>query len=62
MTPTAGSVLVNGINQAAFNFLGNWLTELPNEGDMEIWEFVNLTADAHPIHLHAVQLQLIDRH
>ena len=27
----------------------------------EIWEIVNLTADAHPIHLHLVQFQLINR-
>jgi len=40
---------------------GNWLTEFPNEGDVEVWEFLNLTADSHPIHLHAIQLQLIDR-
>jgi len=40
---------------------GNWLTEFPNEGDVEVWEFLNLTADSHPIHLHAIQFQLIDR-
>jgi spore coat protein A len=40
---------------------GNYLTELPNEGDTEVWEIVNLTADAHPIHLHLVQFQLISR-
>ncbi len=36
-------------------------SEFPNEGQTEIWEIVNLTADAHPIHLHLVQFQLIDR-
>ena len=50
-TPIPGSVLVNGL----------WLTELPNEGDTEVWEFVNLTADAHPIHLHGVQFQIMNR-
>ena len=39
----------------------NYLSELPNEGDTEIWEIVNLTADAHPIHLHLVQFQLMNR-
>jgi spore coat protein A len=39
----------------------NWLSELPNEGETEIWEIVNLTADAHPIHLHLVQFQLLSR-
>jgi spore coat protein A len=40
---------------------GNYLTELPKEGETEVWEIVNLTADAHPIHLHLVQFQLINR-
>jgi FtsP/CotA-like multicopper oxidase with cupredoxin domain len=40
---------------------GRAITETPTEGATEIWELVNLTADAHPIHLHLVQLQLINR-
>jgi spore coat protein A len=36
-------------------------SELPQEGDTEVWEFVNLTADAHPMHLHLVQFQIINR-
>ena len=39
----------------------NHISELPNEGETEIWELVNLTADAHPIHLHLVQFQLMNR-
>jgi spore coat protein A, manganese oxidase len=39
----------------------NWLSELPEEGETEIWEIVNLTADAHPIHLHLVQFQVMNR-
>ena len=31
------------------------------KGETEVWEIVNLTADAHPIHLHLVQFQLINR-
>jgi len=38
-----------------------YFSELPNEGDTEIWEIINLTADAHPIHLHLTQFQLINR-
>ena len=41
--------------------IGNYLTELPNEGETEQWEIINLTADAHPIHLHLVQFQLMNR-
>ena len=40
---------------------GNFLSELPNEGTTEIWEIVNLTADAHPIHTHLAQFQLMNR-
>jgi spore coat protein A len=36
-------------------------SELPDEGTTEVWELVNLTADAHPIHLHLVQFQLMNR-
>ena len=37
------------------------VSELPKEGTTEVWEIVNQTADAHPIHLHLVQFQLINR-
>lgn len=36
-------------------------TELPVEGTTEVWQLVNLTMDAHPIHLHLVQFQLVSR-
>lgn len=39
----------------------NWLTEGPRVGDTEQWEIINMTADAHPIHLHLVQFQLMNR-
>ena len=41
--------------------LTQYLSEVPNEGDTEVWEIVNLTADAHPIHLHLVQFQILNR-
>ena len=41
--------------------LGNYLTELPQEGDTEVWQIVNTTVDLHPIHLHGLQFQLINR-
>ena len=37
------------------------ITEVPQVGSTEIWEIVNLTADTHPIHLHLIELQLLDR-
>jgi FtsP/CotA-like multicopper oxidase with cupredoxin domain len=36
-------------------------SELPQEGETEIWEIINTTADAHPIHLHLVQFQIMNR-
>jgi spore coat protein A len=39
----------------------NYLSELPEEGAIELWEIVNLTADAHPIHTHLTQFQLMNR-
>jgi spore coat protein A, manganese oxidase len=39
----------------------NWLTELPQIGSTEQWEIINMTVDAHPIHLHMIQFQLMNR-
>ncbi|MGB4588393.1 MAG: multicopper oxidase domain-containing protein [Clostridiaceae bacterium] len=55
------STMVDGPNQEEFSFMGNYLTELLEEGSTEVWEIVNLTMDSHPIHLHGLQFQLIDR-
>ena len=60
-SPIPGSAMVDGPNQGAYSFMGNYLTELPAEGNTEIWEILNLTMDSHPIHLHGLQFQLIDR-
>jgi spore coat protein A len=43
------------------DLLGNYLSELPEEGTTEVWQIINTTMDAHPIHLHLVQFQLISR-
>ncbi len=40
---------------------GNYVTEVPQVGSTEMWQIINLTADAHPIHLHLVQFQLVSR-
>ncbi len=37
------------------------ITEKPALNTTEIWSFVNPTDDTHPIHLHAVRFQILDR-
>lgn len=37
------------------------ITENPALGATEIWEIHNLTTDGHPIHIHEVQFQVVDR-
>ena len=37
------------------------LTESVRLGSTEIWSFLNLTGDTHPIHLHHVRFQVLDR-
>jgi spore coat protein A len=37
------------------------ITENPALGATEIWEIHNFTADAHPIHIHEVQFQVVNR-
>jgi len=37
------------------------ITELIKEGETETWLIMNLTGDAHPIHLHLVHFQVVER-
>jgi spore coat protein A len=37
------------------------VTENPQPGATETWEFFNATADAHPMHIHEVAFQVVDR-
>ena len=37
------------------------ISEKPRQHTTETWSFVNITGDAHPIHLHLVRFQIIDR-
>jgi FtsP/CotA-like multicopper oxidase with cupredoxin domain len=36
-------------------------TENPALGETEIWEIYNATGDAHPVHLHLVKFEILDR-
>jgi spore coat protein A, manganese oxidase len=37
------------------------ITEDPRQNSTEIWSMVNLTGDAHPMHLHLVRFQVLER-
>jgi FtsP/CotA-like multicopper oxidase with cupredoxin domain len=39
----------------------NPITENPSVGTTEVWEFHNFTADAHPMHVHEVAFQVVNR-
>ena len=44
---------------------GRWwddeVTDMPQNGTTEQWQIINLTGDAHPIHLHLTQFQVVNR-
>jgi FtsP/CotA-like multicopper oxidase with cupredoxin domain len=42
------------------NGAGLQATEAPREGATELWEVANLTPDAHPLHIHLIQFQIIN--
>ena len=37
------------------------VTERPHLGDTELWQIFNFTADAHPVHLHLTQFDVLER-
>ena len=57
MKPTGDSMLMllNGMRWYSK------VTEDPELGTVEIWHLINLTEDTHPIHLHLVRFQILDR-
>jgi FtsP/CotA-like multicopper oxidase with cupredoxin domain len=64
-------ILVNnslwaGKNRSDFKAvkIGNiteYVSEFPAEGTTELWEIVNTTMDAHPIHTHLASFQIVNR-
>jgi FtsP/CotA-like multicopper oxidase with cupredoxin domain len=37
------------------------VTENPAVGATEVWEYYNATEDAHPMHIHEVAFQVVNR-
>lgn len=55
---------VLGIVDAGVPVALDWdeaVTENPQVGDTEVWEFVNTTGDAHPMHIHEAAFEVVDR-
>jgi len=54
-----GNVDVDGI--PVHQMWDDPISENPNVGDTEVWEFFNFTADAHPMHIHEITFEVVDR-
>ncbi len=57
---TVGSDL-SGTDVARARTWSQGATETPALDSTEIWEIYNFTADAHPVHLHLVNFEILDR-
>jgi FtsP/CotA-like multicopper oxidase with cupredoxin domain len=56
--------LLGIVNAAGMTVKQLWMdsvTENPGVGDTEVWEFYNTTADAHPMHVHEVAFEVVNR-
>lgn len=60
-TPDFQAVGLAGKQMSGSMTWDNPITENINLGDVEEWEIFNLSADAHPIHLHLVEFDIIAR-
>ncbi len=58
MAEAMGMPMVMTLNGAVWH---DPVTETPVLNTVEIWSLVNLTDDSHPIHLHMVRFQILDR-
>jgi len=53
--PVPKAVVLNGMH------FEDPVTENPKRNTTEIWNLINISADTHPIHLHLVQFQILER-
>ena len=56
--PSDGYVIIGLLGNARWH---EPITEDPKAGSTEIWSFVNITGDVHPLHIHLVQFQVLNR-
>ena len=56
--PSDGYTMIGLLDQKHWD---DPITEDPKAGSTEIWSFANTTGDVHPMHLHLVQFQVLNR-
>ena len=56
--PSDGYVIIGLLGNARWH---EPITEDPKAGSTEIWTFINVTGDVHPLHVHLVQFQVLNR-
>jgi spore coat protein A len=56
--PSDGYVIAGLLGNARWH---EPITEDPKAGSTEIWSFINTTGDVHPLHMHLVQFQVLNR-
>ena len=49
------------LNVNAARFEESPITETPRVGTVEDWVYINMTGDTHPMHMHLVTFQVVDR-
>ncbi|CAG0950213.1 MAG: multicopper oxidase domain-containing protein [Candidatus Methanoperedens sp.] len=53
--------ILDGSGNPVSKMWDDGITENPAQNAIETWEIFNFTADAHPIHIHEVQFQVVNR-
>jgi spore coat protein A, manganese oxidase len=56
--PSDGYTMIGLLDQKHWD---DPISEDPKAGSMEIWSFANTTGDVHPMHIHLVQFQVLNR-
>jgi bilirubin oxidase len=56
-----GTVQLDGVPEGVILHWADPISENPAPGATEVWEIYNFTEDAHPIHIHEVQFEVVNR-
>ncbi len=53
--------ILDGDGNPVHRMWADAVTENPSVGDTEVWELYNFTADAHPMHVHEIVFEVVNR-